>query len=77
MTTPPNDSPLVTVGLNLTRSMRYLHDNQGVSKADLVWVLHGILGQVLSWDDLSEMNGDKDDFPNDGRSFNPDDLIDS
>lgn len=73
MSTPPPDSPLVTLGLNLTRSCRYLHDHQGVTKADLMWVLHGIMGQVLSWEKQTEDTVEGED-PTEGRSFDPNDL---
>jgi hypothetical protein len=88
MNTPGSDSPIVTLGLNLSRSCRYLHEHQGVSKEDLVWVLHGILGQVLALPSMSGLDrfgdepGDEDDdddnrpFKGGGRSYDPTDLGD-
>jgi len=78
MGTPNQDSPLVTLGLNLTRSCRYLHDTQGVSKLDLIWVLHGIMGQVLSWeeDDKNAKVSEGEEFPTEGRGFDPSDDFD-
>lgn len=40
---------MVNLGLRLTQACRYVYLHQGISITDLVWVLHGVLGQVLSW----------------------------
>jgi hypothetical protein len=56
--------------------MKFCHDTQGVSKLDLIWVLHGIIGQVLAWEDDERKGyvlGDGE-FPTDGRGFDPTDL---
>lgn len=79
MSTPSDSESLTTLGLNLTRSCRYLHESQGVSKLDLIWVLHGILGQVLSWEGMIQKDrfgkdGLEDEYPSDGRGFDPGDL---
>jgi hypothetical protein len=40
---------LTTLGLRLVRACRYAYQEQGVSIQDLLWMLHGVMGQVLSW----------------------------
>ena len=42
-------SRLTTLGLNLVETCRDLHRNHEVSLKDLLWMLHGVMGQVLSW----------------------------
>lgn len=59
---PPQDQPqddpqgdhelldsLTTLGLRLTKACQHAHLEQGVSIKDLLWLLHGVMGQVLSW----------------------------
>jgi hypothetical protein len=42
-------SSLTTLGLKLVKACQYAHLEQGVTVKDLIWMLHGIMGQVLSW----------------------------
>ncbi len=42
--------PLNVLGLRLTRACRYAFESQGVLPLDLVWLLHGLMGQVLLWE---------------------------
>lgn len=40
---------LTTQGLRIVQACQHLHMQQGVSLKDLLWMLHGVMGQVLSW----------------------------
>jgi hypothetical protein len=40
---------MTTLGLRLVKACQHAHLEQGVSINDLIWMLHGIMGQVLSW----------------------------
>lgn len=63
MSTPEDDhkvDPRITLGLNLTKSCKYVYENQGLSQVDLIFVLHGIMGQVLSWETKDEDEVDDD-----------------
>jgi hypothetical protein len=55
---PPEDDPRITLGMNLTRSCKYTYENQGLSIKDLIFILHGIMGQVLSWETDSKVPDD-------------------
>ncbi len=40
---------LTTLGLRLVQACKHAHMEQGVGVMDLIWMLHGIMGQVLAW----------------------------
>ncbi len=45
----PTLQTLTTLGLRISDSLKYLYREQGVNLRDILWVLHGVMGQVLSW----------------------------
>ncbi len=40
---------LTTLGLRLVQACKHAHMEQGVGVTDLLWMLHGVMGQVLAW----------------------------
>jgi hypothetical protein len=59
---PSNSDPVVNLGLKLTKSCKYVYENQGFSIKDLIFMLHGIMGQVLSWEAMGGQKGDDHRF---------------